>query len=468
VLAFGRYELLSRLGSGGMGEVWLARTRGPERVQKTVVVKRLRRDRLSDEAARARFVDEARVAVALSHPHLVPVFELGEEGGEYFLVMEYVRGGDLSRIAGIDRAPLGWAAVALLGSELSDALAYVHGRKDRHGAHLVHRDISPHNVLLSPEGHALLGDFGLASFAPRDHAGTRRYQSPEQARGEPFDGRADLYALALVLCEAATGKPAYDRDGERAAAQAKVGIVPPLDGVEPRLAQVLRRALAASADARPASAAALRDQLDHLLDENPRARTSGRQELVTRVAAAGDGAPGASRSLTEATRAPEPRSRLPILSLLVALAAVAAVWRATRSQPESSPPVPTLSQPVPTLSQPEPTLSQPSLPAPSPAAPLPSPVAPLPPIPVAPQRVRVKAPAPSPKVESASLDLNAVPWAHVRIDGNDRGDTPLLDVVLPAGQHRVELINEPLGVRRELSIELHPGEHARRVETLSR
>jgi serine/threonine protein kinase len=443
---FGRFELTSRLGGGGMGEVWLARTRGPERVQKTVVLKRLRPDRLGDETARARFVEEARIAVALSHPQLVPVFELGSENGEYFLVMEYVRGGDLSRMAGMDRAPLGWAAVALLGSELCDGLAYIHGRKDQHGAHLVHGDVTPHNVLLSPEGHALLGDFGLARFAPRDQAGTRRYQSPEQARGEPFDGRADVYALALVLCEAATGKPAYPRDAQ--AAQTRVGIVPPLDDCHPKLAAILRQALAPSLDGRPA-AASLRDQLDALLDENPAARKRARAELVARVASAGEGTAGSSRlAMTEATRDAKAPARGWWFAVAGVLAGVLAVGGWLLWKPAPPPVVPAL-----------PTL------APSPT---PSPIPPPPPIhavPIPPAHAKAKKPLPS--LEPASLDLNAVPWAHVRIDGRDRGDTPLLDVILPAGTHHIELVNEPLGIRRELVVELQPGEHARRVERLS-
>src|SRR5438067_2247966 len=208
-----------------MGEVWLARARGPERVHKTVVLKRIRAERANDDAARARFAEEARVAIALSHPHIVPVFEFGELDGAYFLVMEWLRGGNLGRIAGIDRAPLPWAATALIGTQLCDALAYVHGRTNKAGARLVHGDLTPRNILFSTDGHALLADFGLARFAGRGRAGTVRYQAPEQARGEAFDARADLYALALVLAEAATGQPAYDRDPERAGrARARAGV----------------------------------------------------------------------------------------------------------------------------------------------------------------------------------------------------------------------------------------------------
>jgi serine/threonine-protein kinase len=446
VQTLGRYELVKRLGSGGMGEVWLARTRGPERVQKLVVLKRLLPERLADETARARFVDEARVAVGLSHPRLVPVFDFGSsENGEYFLAMEYMRGGDLARIAGIDRAPLAWTAVALLGSELCDALAYVHAKKDRRDAGLVHGDVTPHNVLLSQEGHALLADFGLMRFAPRDRAGTRRYQAPEQARGEPFDGRADLYALALVLVEAATGKPAYDRDP--AAAQTRVGLVPQLDGVDSELAAILKRALAPSPESRP-DARSLRDQFDALLDREPRARTQGRAELAERVASMPP--PNLPASLTEATRAAEP-SRRWWMWVPVGVSLIAGGWWLS-----SRPPAP---QPIALAPSPSPTVVV--VISPSPVVVIAPPPAPPPSHPAKKAR-----PLPSVAPAMARLDLNAMPWAHVRIDGEDRGDTPILDLELPAGPHRIELSNEPLGVHRELVVELHPGEHARRTETL--
>jgi serine/threonine-protein kinase len=448
VQTLGRYELLKRLGSGGMGEVWLARARGPERVQKLVVLKRLLPERLADEAARARFVDEARIAVGLSHPRLVPVFDFGSENGEYFLAMEYMRGGDLARIAGIDRAPLMRNAVALLGSELCDALAYVHAKKDRREAGLVHGDVTPHNVLLSQDGHALLADFGLTRFAPRDRAGTRRYQAPEQARGEPFDGRADLYALALVLVEAATGKPAYDRDPERAAAQAKVGLVPALESVDAELAAVLQRALSPSAESRP-DARSLRDQFDALLDREPRARTQGRAELAARVAAMpSESLPAA---LTEATRAAQPARRWWMWVPVGAALGLGVWW---------------LSSPAPA---PREIAVTPSPPPTVVVVISPSPVVVAPPLTVNPPRPvkrPIARPVPSVAPAMATLDLNAMPWAHVRIDGRDRGDTPLLNLTLPAGSHRIELTNEPLGVHREIVVELHPGEHARRTENM--
>src|SRR5262249_19316926 len=155
----------------------------------------------------------------------------------------------------------------------------------------------------SGDGHALVADFGLARFAGHGRAGTVRYQAPEQARGEVFDARADLYALALVLSEALTGRPAYDRDPERAAKQSRVGIIPDFPGCDAGLAGVLRHALAASPDGRFGGAAAMRAALEALLDRVPGARAEGRAELIARcaAAAAGEGGDGA-RTTTQATR----------------------------------------------------------------------------------------------------------------------------------------------------------------------
>jgi serine/threonine-protein kinase len=466
---FGRYELIAPLGAGGMGEVFLARVRGAARVQKTVVLKRLRQDRLNDEAARARFVDEARVSVSLSHPHVVPVFEFGELDGSYFLVIEWVRGGELQRIAGVDKPPLGWAAVALLGAQLCDALAYLHRRTDRRGQQLVHGDVTPRNVLLSLDGHALLADFGLARFAPRGRAGTRRYLAPEQARGESADGRADLYALALVLCEAATGQPAYDRDPDRAEKQARVGLVPALDGVQADLAAVLRRALAPSRDARFADAAAMRDAFEKVLDEGSAARSTGRAELVARIAASGGSAAGAdaggSTMATRAASSAPAARRLAIAAIVGALLIAGGVMAMrVRRTPPAPPPNANFNANANAVGaaagdKPPPDSAKAATVAPPPVAPH-----------VSSARSPARAPKPAPTKPAAQpgkLDLNAVPWAHVRIDGTDRGETPLLGLSLEPGEHVVQLTNEPLGVRRELRLTVKPGERREHVEDLT-
>jgi len=446
-----------------MGEVFLARAQGPRGVAKTVVVKRIRPQRVTDDAARARFVDEARVSLTLSHPNIVPVFEFGELDGEYFLVMELVRGSELGRVGGIDRPPLGASAVALVGSQLCDALAYVHGRRDREGCTLVHGDVTPRNVLLSTDGHAFLTDFGLARFQPRGRDGTVRYFAPEQARGELVDGRADLYSLGLVLYEAATGRPAYDRDPARAASQVEIGLVPELDGCDPALASVLRCVLSPSADARYADARAMRRALEALLDREAGTRTRGRDELAVRVAAAArepEIAPSGSTVATRAATRAQPR-RWWTLGLLAALLIGGGVTIAMRRSASTTP------TPAAHATQPASPVAAPS-PAPAPAivtstvasghAAAPAPKR------IDPPAVRRRA---APRSEPAFLDLNAVPWANVMVDGKSVGDTPLLALPIAPGSHRVELINGTLGVHRSFDLQLAPGEHARRVEQLS-
>jgi serine/threonine-protein kinase len=512
VARFGRYELVAPLDRGGMGEVYLARARGPERVHKTVVVKRMRPERASDDQARARFADEARVAMSLAHPHIVPVFEFGEIDGEYFLIMEWLRGGNLGRVAGVDREPLPWRACALVGAQIGDALVYVHARANRAGRGLVHGDLTPRNILLSADGHALLADFGLARFAGQGRAGTVRYLAPEQARGESFDARADLYALALVLAEAATGRPVLARDPAQAAREARVGVVPDLTGVDEGLARVLRQALAATPDGRFADAARLRAAFDALLDREPGARAAGRAALLHRVASA-----GAAQELGgDTTAATRTASRLPRLGRrrwLWALAALplgigaAVAWprrgptppiaaptsAPAAASPGSAPSPTSVSSPTTASSlnaAPSPTAGASALPAasstgaaspasetsaaragsPTPvAAPSASPGASSPARHADAHVARHKSATPTPPpASSATLDLNAQPWAHVRIDGVARGETPLLDLPLVAGPHAIELTNEPLGARRELTVTLRPGEHARRIEDLTR
>ncbi|MDB4969060.1 MAG: serine/threonine protein kinase [Myxococcales bacterium] len=487
---FGRYELVRLLDHGGMGEVWLARVPGPERVHKTVVLKRIRAERANDDAARTRFAEEARVAISLSHPHIVPVFEFGQLEGAYFLAMEWLRGGNLARVAGIDRDPLPWAATALIATQLCDALAYVHARRNKSGARLVHGDVTPRNVLFSTDGHALLADFGLARFAGSGRAGTLRYQSPEQARGEAFDARADLYALALVLCEAATGRAAYDRDAELAAKQAKVGVIPELAGCEEGLASVLRRALAASVDGRFADAAAMRAAFEALLDREPGARAAGRAEIIGRCGTptagdAGEGSRTGTLATREATVAAPPSRRGMGAAAAMLLLGGATLWvvRATRhpaapaaeraavveasshvvAAPPPEEPQQSRDTAGPVASPPPVTATRSTTPAAaSPAAGSPTSASPA-------RRVEPpRVPSVRPPEAPALLDVNASPWAHVRIDGKARGETPLLGLKLPPGTHTVELTNEPLGIDRALTITLKSSEHARVVEDLTR
>jgi eukaryotic-like serine/threonine-protein kinase len=211
---FGKYHLLGPLAQGGMGALYLAVTgdRGYERLMviKTVL------PHLADAEYVARFQDEAKVVVKLSHGNLIPVFDAGQVGGELFLAMDFVEGRDLRAVwnrCAKKQVAFPIDVAVYIVKELCRGLAYAHAFPD---LHLVHRDISPPNILVSYTGEVKLTDFGLASStmklektAPGIIYGKVAYMSPEQARGEKLDGRSDMYAAAIVLWELLTGRQLF-------------------------------------------------------------------------------------------------------------------------------------------------------------------------------------------------------------------------------------------------------------------
>jgi serine/threonine protein kinase len=218
--ALGRYELLRPLARGGMAEVYLARRRAAG-VEKWLVVKRMRPERSGDPRFLDLFVREARLSMSLVHQNIVPVFDFGRIDDQVFLAMERVEGRDLGSSlarAGDHRLPP--LLAAFVAAECCQALDYAHQRKGPDGVALgiVHRDVTPRNVLLSWSGEVKLTDFGIAALAGDATSrllGTPQYMAPEQARSEPIDPRADIYAIGLVLREAITGvrpRPGADRD----------------------------------------------------------------------------------------------------------------------------------------------------------------------------------------------------------------------------------------------------------------
>lgn len=271
-----RYRLVRRIGAGGMAEVFRAELVGAEGVTRELVVKRMLHSLALDPEAVAMFVEEARIAARLRHPNVVQVYEFGKSGDSYFLAMELVEGCDLAAVikhAGGQKLPLGAAAFVLF--ELLEGLAYVHELTDAKGSPhgLVHRDVSPHNVLLGFAGEVKLADFGIAQVGARIEAGTaeegvrgkRAYMAPEQARGEPLDARADIFAAGLVLFELLTGRRAYEGRAEVLLEAAREGRVDALATVAPELhpalCEVADRALASERGARFQSAREFRDAL---------------------------------------------------------------------------------------------------------------------------------------------------------------------------------------------------------------
>jgi hypothetical protein len=219
---FGRYSLIDRLGEGGMAQVYTAVIFGAEGFRRKFVVKRLRPELVSDPAVVAQFIDEANMASSLVHSNIIPVLDFGKVGDEYFLATEYILGRDLGRVTrtaqekgarGLPVQPVLFAALETL-----KALEYAHTRTGEGGKHLaiVHRDVSPGNILVSARGEVKLFDFGIVKAEGRvtrtQHGvvkGNVSFMSPEQARGLDVDARADLFSLGLVMYYCLSGDVLY-------------------------------------------------------------------------------------------------------------------------------------------------------------------------------------------------------------------------------------------------------------------
>jgi eukaryotic-like serine/threonine-protein kinase len=243
-----RYRLLSALGTGASAHVFLAEDVS---LQRYVAVKVLQPGLATDESFLKRFRAEARSVASLNHPHVLRVFDWGEDTDGPYLVLEYLGGGSLRDMLDQD-VRLSHSQAAVLGTEVAQGLAYAHARG------LVHRDIKPANLLFDEEGRVRVADFGvaraLAEAAWTEPAGamvgTARYISPEAAEGKPVDGRADVYSLAVVLYEAVTGTVPFVTDTTMGTLAARIGQpLPHHPGLGP-LDDVLARAAAPDVNAR--------------------------------------------------------------------------------------------------------------------------------------------------------------------------------------------------------------------------
>lgn len=256
-----------------MGEVWLARTHGPGGFTKLVALKVSSGPGHPEAEPNAVLRHEARVAAGLSHPNLVDVYELGQDQGRDFIAMEYVPGVDLRRVfehAQRQHDPLPAAAWVWVVVELLAGLEHAHRATDEAGRPLglVHRDVSPTNVLLSFAGEVKLIDFGIAKVAGTSETrtgtlkGKFRYMSPEQARGERLDARSDVYAAGALLYEALTLHPAFTGEDDVVVLnRVQRGEHEPLEPLPEALRAIVGRALARDPEARFPSAEALRSAL---------------------------------------------------------------------------------------------------------------------------------------------------------------------------------------------------------------
>lgn len=291
---FHHYRVLSRIGAGGIGEVWLAKDL---RLGRKVALKLLLPISAADPQQILRFEREARAASSLNHPNIVTIYEVGTAEGFEFIAQEFVEGGTLRQRLARGAMPL--AAVLDVGAQVSSALAAAHA------AGIIHRDIKPENIMLRPDGLLKVLDFGLARSIGRSHSapagntsnlsitrpglviGTAKYMSPEQARGFPVDERSDIFSLGIVLYEIASGVPPF---GGRTSSDVVAAILAQdpqpisrrMPGTPSPFEAVLKKCLEKDPAKRYASAQSLRLELERLLysANNPKDGAPASRELL--------------------------------------------------------------------------------------------------------------------------------------------------------------------------------------------
>ena len=221
-----KFVILRSLAMGGMAEILLARVRDPAKPERLVVLKRMHRQLAVDREYVKMFVDEARLAITLRHPNVVEVYDSGEDDGQCYIAMEYLHGQDLRRVLSQmakKRVPMRLANALSIARAVCRGLDYTHERTDANGELLgiVHRDVSPHNVLVTYGGRVKLVDFGIAKTTiqqARTRTGILKgkvaYMSPEQALGESLDRRSDVFCIGILLWEMTTGHWLYRRKSE--------------------------------------------------------------------------------------------------------------------------------------------------------------------------------------------------------------------------------------------------------------
>jgi TonB family protein len=279
---FGQYVLLEKIATGGMAEVWKARMRGVEGFQKTVAIKKILPHLSDNQDFIEMFVDEAKLAAQLNHNNIIHIYDLGKIQSSYYIAMEYIDGHDLKTILrrGEERdQPMQVELALFIASKIAAALDYAHRKHDFEGKDLglVHRDVSPQNVLVSQDGDIKLCDFGIAKAASKaSHTqagalkGKLQYMSPEQAWGRSIDKRSDIFALAAVLFEMLTGKKLFTGDNELSileqVREARVALPSEInDEVTPEIDRIVLKALQKDPAARYQTAGEMAKELDAIL-----------------------------------------------------------------------------------------------------------------------------------------------------------------------------------------------------------
>lgn len=519
---FGRYRLVELLATGGMAQVYRAKSFGAEGFVKQLVIKRLDPRLAAERHHTELFVNEAKLLATLNHGNIVPVFDFGRAGEDLYIAMEYVRGVSvhavLQSLLALGRG-LEPELAAFIAAEVCKGLDYAHRKTDEAGrpAGIVHRDVKPQNILLSEDGEVKIVDFGVAKLASRVEAsslvGTLSYMAPEQADREVVDPRTDIFSLGLVLHELVAGERAYRASTPaEMLACARSAQLPPLPAsTPPQLKAVLRKATDRDPERRYASAHEMEQELtDYLLVArseadvldgaagSPRGRLG---ELVRSLATpevephdlveesepptAEPSRPGLteldprppdlalirgaaetfhSEFMTRILKELEPQRprfpRWPVLSA-IALLGVAGALLALGLRGQTTPPSVGVGRDALTLARPA------TRPASAPPTSRPASTRPASSLPTTfPAEDLVLGPRPpGPRRGGFGyLNLNTFPWSTVTIAGASRAlATPILRLKLPAGRHSLVLENREQRLRKVVWVRIQRGAVTTRV-----
>lgn len=291
-LLAGKYELRELVGKGGMATVWRAEQFGAAGFARPVGIKRIRPELATQQSFVKMFIEEARVCAQLAHPNIVQIYDFGADEGSYFLVMEWVEGLNLVRLIESYRQRrqlLPWPVAAVIAIESLRALSAAHSRLDDSGspAPVIHRDVSPPNILIGTNGIVKLSDFGLARAMDRGRItepemikGKIGYLAPELALGQQPTVDSDLYSLGVTLWEALTGRRLYHGKSKKERLYAMLNAnVPQLceirSNLPPRLAAIVHQALARKPEERFPSAQHMAREITNLLRTIPVATDAG-------------------------------------------------------------------------------------------------------------------------------------------------------------------------------------------------
>lgn len=478
-MEIGAHRLLREIARGGMGEIWLAHQRGLAGFERLVVIKRVIANTEDDPTFVTLFLDEARIASQLHHPNVVQVFELGQHGPSYYLVMEYLSGQNLARVNKriLQQQRDFPAALAVeIISAAARGLGYAHRRRDLEGKPLgiVHRDVSPANLFVTYDGQVKVLDFGIAKAAGRQSRtatglvrGKIKYMSPEQALSEEVDASSDVFALGVVLFELVTGTRLYGPLDDTALLRRLLDEPLPRASerapVDSHLDTLISRMIEKSPERRFADGQVVHEALEEWLATR-HGPTTRNLESTMRACFA-DELRGEAQLQNEAKASVTPVSSsnsLPdglararsgsrtglfalggVLLLLLLTANVVVLLRreppVTREEPRQPPGGAAPSKPA---EPPSPAPAFAEVPAPSqPAAPD-----------AGKELVR-----PVARSAAGRLTLQTEPWSRVFLGKRSLGETPLVEITMPVGTHRLRLINEEDHIDTSIEVEIREG-----------